>query len=105
GHVTVFAGPHAHHFQLPDPSREAEDIAGGDLLAAPMPGVVKLVHARAGQKVAKGQTLIILEAMKMEHSIIAPRDGTIEYIAADGAQVSDGAVLVRYVEDGEAPVQ
>jgi 3-methylcrotonyl-CoA carboxylase alpha subunit len=49
--------------------------------------------------VAKGQPLLILEAMKMEHTIAAPHDGTIAEIATEGAQVSDGTVLVRFAEE------
>jgi 3-methylcrotonyl-CoA carboxylase alpha subunit len=66
-----------------------------------MPGLVKLVRAAAGDAVIKGQPLLILEAMKMEHMIAAPHDGVIAEIAAEGAQVSDGTVLVRFAEDGQ----
>ena len=71
---------------------------GGDALRAPMPGIVKLVRAEAGQSVTKGQPLLVLEAMKMEHTINAPHDGEVAEIVAEGAQVSDGTVLVRFAE-------
>ncbi|MBK8458397.1 MAG: hypothetical protein IPL47_15875 [Phyllobacteriaceae bacterium] len=61
-----------------------------------MPGLVKIVRATAGDAVKKGQPLLVLEAMKMEHTIAAPHDGVIAEIAAEGAQVSDGAVLARF---------
>ena len=67
-----------------------------------MPGLVKLVRAAKGDVVARGQPLLILEAMKMEHTITAPHDGTIAEIAAEGSQVSDGTVLVRFVEEPNA---
>jgi 3-methylcrotonyl-CoA carboxylase alpha subunit len=70
----------------------------GDSLRAPMPGVVKIVRAAAGDSVTKGQPLLVLEAMKMEHSIAAPHDGIVADIAAEGAQVSEGTVLARFAE-------
>jgi 3-methylcrotonyl-CoA carboxylase alpha subunit len=99
GHVTVFDGPVGHNFTVPDPFEAAEEAAaGGDTLRAPMPGLVKIVRAAAGDAVRKGQALLVLEAMKMEHAIAAPHDGTIEEIAAEAAQVSEGTVLVRFSE-------
>ena len=67
-----------------------------------MPGLVKLVRVAKGDAVTKGQPLLILEAMKMEHTIAAPHDGVIAEIAAEGAQVTDGTVLVRFAEEPEA---
>ncbi|MBO6538987.1 MAG: acetyl/propionyl/methylcrotonyl-CoA carboxylase subunit alpha [Rhizobiaceae bacterium] len=99
GHVTVFEGAVAHSFVAPDPLEAAEDDAtGGDNLRAPMPGLVKVVRAETGQPVTKGQALLVLEAMKMEHTITAPHDGEIAEIVAEGTQVSDGTVLVRFAE-------
>jgi 3-methylcrotonyl-CoA carboxylase alpha subunit len=103
GHVTVFAGAVSHTFAIADPFADAEAAtAGGDALRAPMPGLVKVVRANAGDTVSKGQALLVLEAMKMEHTIAAPHDGVIAEIASEGAQVTDGTVLVRFVEAGEA---
>ena len=76
--------------------------AGAGSLRAPMPGLVKLVRAAIGDAVIKGQPLLILEAMKMEHTIAAPHDGVIAEIASEGAQVTDGTVLVRCVEGQNA---
>ncbi|WP_157015123.1 acetyl/propionyl/methylcrotonyl-CoA carboxylase subunit alpha [Mesorhizobium xinjiangense] len=99
GHVTVFERAVGHTFRIPDPFEEAADIAaGGDALRAPMPGLVKLVKAETGAMVKKGQPLLVLEAMKMEHTIAAPHDGVVAEIAPEGAQVSDGTVLVRFEE-------
>lgn len=101
GHVTVFDGIHAHDFLHRDPGADsAAALDPGDVVRAPMPGLVKIVRADKGDAVTKGQALMILEAMKMEHTITAHRDGTLAEIAAQGAQISDGAVLVRY-EEGE----
>jgi 3-methylcrotonyl-CoA carboxylase alpha subunit len=100
GHISVFDGVHAHHFAVRDPFEAAEEAAtGGDALRAPMPGLVKLTSASAGQAVRRGQALLVLEAMKMEHTIAAPHDGTIAEIVAEGAQVMDGTVLVRFAEE------
>lgn len=99
GHVSVFDGPVSYTFTVPDPLDRADEAGGGsDSLRAPMPGLVKLVRAAAGDSVTKGQPLLILEAMKMEHSIAAPHDGVIVEITAEGSQVSDGTVLVRFAE-------
>lgn len=100
GHVTVFSGAVGYSFAVPDPLARADEIAAGsDSLRAPMPGLVKLVRAAKGEAVIKGQPLLILEAMKMEHTISATHDGTIAEIATEGAQVTDGTVLVRFAEE------
>ncbi len=99
GHVTVFEKAVAYTFAVPDPLAKADEAgASGDFLRAPMPGLVKIVRAASGDDVIKGQPLLILEAMKMEHTITAPHDGTIAEIVAEGAQVMDGTVLVRMAE-------
>jgi 3-methylcrotonyl-CoA carboxylase alpha subunit len=103
GHVTVFDGAASYTFGAPDPLARADGAAAGTgSLRAPMPGLVKIVRAAKGERVTKGQPLLILEAMKMEHTVAAPHDGTIAEIAAEGAQVSDGAVLVRFAEQSDA---
>jgi 3-methylcrotonyl-CoA carboxylase alpha subunit len=71
-----------------------EDTRNGSL-AAPMPGKVIKVMAQRGAKVAKGDALLILEAMKMEHTITAPADGVVTEIHyAAGEQVLEGAELI-----------
>jgi 3-methylcrotonyl-CoA carboxylase alpha subunit len=75
---------------------EAGGAQGGGL-TAPMPGKVVALLAQAGQKVEKGAPLLILEAMKMEHTITAPAAGTVKaFCYAAGEQVSDGAALVEF---------
>src|SRR5690606_10491407 len=95
--VAIFDGPHVHEFHLPEAGSGSEEAEAS--MRAPMPGLVKLVHVRPGQKVSKGQPLLVLEAMKMEHAIAAPREGAISSIVAEGAQVAEGTALVRYAED------
>lgn len=61
-----------------------------------MPGKVTQLSVKAGEAVVKGQPLLTLEAMKMEHALTAPFDGTVTEIAVQvGMQVSEGAVLAR----------
>ena len=75
GHVTMFRGAQSHTFTIPDPFERSEEAASkADTLRAPMPGLVKIVRAAKGDAVSKGQPLLVLEAMKMEHTIVAPRD-------------------------------
>ena len=79
---------------------EAGGAQGGGL-TAPMPGKVVALLAQPGQKVDKGTPLLILEAMKMEHTITAPAAGTVKaFCYAAGEQVSDGTALVEF--EGEA---
>jgi 3-methylcrotonyl-CoA carboxylase alpha subunit len=61
-----------------------------------MPGKVLEVKITAGQNVMRGDALVVLEAMKMEHTLTAPRDGKISEVSASaGMQTTDGAILVR----------
>jgi len=62
-------------------------------LRAPMPGKIVAVPAKAGDVVAKGQPVVVLEAMKMEQALTAPFDGVVEHVAAVGDQVVEAAVL------------
>ena len=74
-----------------------EDTDGG--LLAPMPGAVLATQVCAGDAVTKGQLVLILEAMKMEHRITAPRDGTIgELCVAVGDQVENGQLLATLLD-------
>ncbi len=99
GHVTIFDGAAGYDFVVADPlDRSDETQAAVGSMRAPMPGMVKIVRATAGEAVKKGQPLLVLEAMKMEHTIAAAHDGEIAEIVPEGAQVSEGAVLVRFVE-------
>ncbi|MFL5296423.1 MAG: acetyl/propionyl/methylcrotonyl-CoA carboxylase subunit alpha [Phenylobacterium sp.] len=95
-HIVVFEAGEAFVFSRIPPSDEAEDAAGDGAVRSPMPGKVTQLSVKRGDKVAKGQPLVTLEAMKMEHALSAPFDGTVAEVAvALGAQVSEGTVLVR----------
>ncbi len=94
--ITVFDA-YGIAYQSVDPLDVAASAAGdGNVIEAPMPGLVKVVFATPGQAVEKGAPLAILEAMKMEHTLTAARDGVVaEVLAETGAQVEAGAALVR----------
>jgi 3-methylcrotonyl-CoA carboxylase alpha subunit len=69
------------------------DHAGS--LTAPMPGKIIAIEVQAGDKVKRGQALLVMEAMKMEHTIVAGGDGIVENIYFGvGEQVAEGAVLI-----------
>ena len=70
--------------------------ASDGAILSPMPGRIISVSVAAGDAVVKGQKLLTLEAMKMEHSLIAPFDGTVaELNASEGGQVSEGVLLAK----------
>jgi 3-methylcrotonyl-CoA carboxylase alpha subunit len=100
--VTVFEN-YGMVFNVIDPLARAAGAHGdGNLVEAPMPGLVRSVDAKVGQVVVKGDRLAVLEAMKMEHSLLAARDGVVaEVLAAPGDQVEAGAALVRLEADVE----
>ena len=76
--------------------RAGDNAGEGGRLTAPMPGKVVALLAQPGQKVEKGAPLLILEAMKMEHTITAPHDGVVEELLyAVGDQVAEGGELLR----------
>jgi 3-methylcrotonyl-CoA carboxylase alpha subunit len=93
--ATFFEGGTAFDFTLASRGSVGHGVADG-VITAPMPGKVTAVEVSQGDKVAKGQRLLTLEAMKMEHGLTAPFDGVVAELSAEaGAQVSEGAVLVR----------
>jgi propionyl-CoA carboxylase alpha chain len=87
--------------QVRYPSTQIEDLSGG--LKAPMPGAIQSINVQAGESVVKGQLLLILEAMKMEHRITAPRDGVVsEMNISVGEQVGNGQLLLTLAATDEA---
>lgn len=84
-----FSPPRADHIA-------SESAAGNGALLAPMPGQVIAVHVAAGDKVAKGQRLIVLEAMKMEMAVNAPFNGIVAAMNVSvGKQVPEGTLLAQ----------
>ncbi|MFZ1727436.1 MAG: biotin carboxylase N-terminal domain-containing protein [Albidovulum sp.] len=97
--VHVFAG-RAHHFTRVDPMARVGEVMAGGLTLAPMPGLVQAVFVKAGQTVKTGDRLAILEAMKMQHTLVAARDGVVaEVLVVAGTQVEAGAALVRLEDE------
>ncbi len=91
----IFMAGEQHRLALRDELHELESDAHGGSLAAPMPGKVIAVLVKKGAKVEKGAPLVILEAMKMEHTITAPRAGTVAEIRfSAGEQVDEGVDLL-----------
>jgi 3-methylcrotonyl-CoA carboxylase alpha subunit len=102
GAVTAYEGGAAFVVVLDRPSGVAAGSAADGAILSPMPGRIIAVEVAAGEAVAKGQKLVTLEAMKMEHTLTAPFDGVVaELSAEEGAQVSEGALLAR-VERNES---
>ena len=97
GRFSVFGASGHAVLDLLNPARGAGDAAGaGGGLVAPMPGKVMSQLVSAGQPVRRGQALAVMEAMKMEHTISAPRDGVVaEWLHAVGDQVAEGAELLK----------
>ena len=94
--VVVFAEGQAYEFALGSRGTGASQGTHDGDIEAPMPGKVSAVEVAAGDKVAKGQRLLTLEAMKMEHALNAPFDGVVaELNAIAGSQVSEGQLLVK----------
>jgi 3-methylcrotonyl-CoA carboxylase alpha subunit len=95
-HLVCDGWPGGLTLRRPDPlARRAAAAAAGDVVLAPMPGVLRRVAVRAGDAVTAGQAVAVLEAMKMEHALAAPRDGVVAEVAAEGAQLAAGAAVLR----------
>ena len=94
--VVVFAEGSAYEFALASRGTGTTHGLHDGEIEAPMPGKVTAVDVSQGEKVAKGQRLLTLEAMKMEHALTAPFDGTVAELSANtGAQVTEGQLLVK----------
>jgi 3-methylcrotonyl-CoA carboxylase alpha subunit len=98
--VFVLKGGRQTRAQLYDPfAVDLEHLEEGGVVKAPMHGKLVAVFVTPGERVEKGQRLAVVEAMKMEHVLHAPRDGTIEKVAVkEGEQVVLGAVIATLAE-------
>jgi 3-methylcrotonyl-CoA carboxylase alpha subunit len=97
--LTIFADGAAHRLIHRDPlAPQAEEELAGGKLTAPMPGKIIQVLTAAQAQVRRGEVLIVLEAMKMEHSVTAPSDGIVARVNyAVGDLVEEGAELLAFV--------
>jgi 3-methylcrotonyl-CoA carboxylase alpha subunit len=101
GAILVFEDGSAHRISFAPKRNESGASAADGAILAPMPGKVIAVDVAAGEAVTKGQRLLVLEAMKMEHALTAPFDGTVtELSVSEGQQVQVEALLAR-VEKAE----
>ena len=79
----------------PAAAAPAVSVAAGEVVKSPMPGNILKINVSLGQKVNEGDALLILEAMKMENEVVAPKSGTIaQIIVSKGAVVETGAPLI-----------
>jgi acetyl-CoA carboxylase biotin carboxylase subunit len=96
GEIVVFDAGDAFVLTERPPVKDAAHAAGDGSVRAPMPGKVVAVTVAVGDKVVRGQPLLTLEAMKMEHALTAPFDGEVEALSVSvGDQVSEGTTLAR----------
>ena len=99
--LVVFDGGDAFAFTAPRPQGLDEAEGGDGRIVSPMPGRIVAVHAAEGDRVAKGQALVTLEAMKMEHSLTAPFDGKVERLTVKvGDQTAEGVILAVLGKEG-----
>ena len=95
-HVFGF-GEHAV-LELLDPLAHADADTGKGGLTAPMPGRVVAILVKEGEPVTKGTPLVVMEAMKMEHTITAPADGQVKaWLQRPGDQVAEGTLLLEFL--------
>lgn len=99
--ISVLMGGVSHDLYLHDPrAGSASDMEQGNVVVAPMTGVIVKLSASVGDTVNEGDKLGVMEAMKMETSFLAPRDGTISNVScAEGETVEGGAILIAFQED------
>jgi acetyl/propionyl-CoA carboxylase alpha subunit len=99
GQQVLFVGGAAYEITKPDAEADNTALDALDVVSAPMPGKILDIRTKVGDKVIAGEVLLVMEAMKMEHALKAPRDGVVETVGfAVGEQVVEGAVLVSLQE-------
>jgi len=99
--LTVYLENSIHEFSLPHSSAsQGADVGdAGNLVTAPMPGLLAVLNVQPGDRLAKGDTVAVIEAMKMEFTLRAPCSGKIAKVsAAAGDQVEEGAVIAMIEE-------
>ena len=95
GQISIDAGRQHYRIDRIDPLAFNVDGAGGNTIIAPMTGVVTVLETAEGERVAQGDVLVRMEAMKMEHALTAPCDGVVTEITAGvGDTIADGAVMI-----------
>jgi 3-methylcrotonyl-CoA carboxylase alpha subunit len=99
--IHVWSGGGEAQFEMAEPAGAApDDSVSEGALSTPLPGTVVSVEVQAGDRVAAGQTLLVVEAMKMEHAIRAPRAGVVTAVRYRvGERVAEGVALVDLGEE------
>ena len=106
GERVLFQNGAAWRVGVPTSERATDGIAVADgVMRSPMPGRIVSVSVAAGDRVFRGTPLLALEAMKMEHALLAPFDGTVaELTVAQGDQVAEDVLLIRICATAQPPV-
>ncbi len=100
GILALHAGRQARVSFFDPFSVDLDHLDGGGIVKAPMHGKLVAVFVQPGDRVTKGQRLAIVEAMKMEHALLAPADGEVAEVSAEaGAQVAEGARLITLASE------
>ena len=96
GELVRFLDGEAYLYAVEAPESATVADSSDGALRSPMPGKIANIAVALGETVAKGQTVLVLEAMKMEHALAAPFDGVLAELSVEtGQQVREGAVLAR----------
>ena len=100
GNLVVLRLGRSHAFTMHDPLEAADHVQdSGKELRAPMPGKIIQLMTKAGDLVRGGQALVVMEAMKMEHTLTAPRDAKVKSVAFNvGDQVDESVLIVQFEE-------
>jgi acetyl/propionyl-CoA carboxylase alpha subunit len=92
----------SHEVVLIDPRAElAGDDATRDEIHAPMPGAIVSVHRKAGERVARGETIITIESMKLQTALVAPRDGHLRDVLKNAGDTFDKDELLARLEPAD----
>lgn len=100
GNLNILTDAIVYTFKQLDPLAVEEGISASDnQIKSPLPGKISSVHVKKGEKVSKGTAIVVLEAMKVEHTLTAPVDTEIDDVfCSAGDQVEEGTLLVRFSE-------
>jgi 3-methylcrotonyl-CoA carboxylase alpha subunit len=88
-------------FDVIDPLERTATVQSDGAITAPMPGLVKQVFVHAGQEVAAGDPIVVLEAMKMQHTLCADHAGRVENLTARQDQQVDAGVVLAVIETAQ----
>ena len=98
-HLDVFYNAETWRLEFDDPLEYADEHSDAlNQITSPMPGAITHIPVKAGDSVSRGDVLIVMEAMKMEHSLKAGRDGFIESINVDVGDQVDAGTFVATLE-------